>query len=639
MPRTFDADGNIISSDATPAIPVKRAFDADGNVIGGSKGSSSGPQLKAPRTFLQDVDKNLMDQLPLILGAMGGIAGSGPMSVPMMALGAGLGSSIRNIGNPDPADAATDFGVETVAPLAMHATAGPLERGLLKAFKFIKSPLESLSSFPIHGGAEGIADAAAASNTGAPISVGQMTRSKIPQYLERNLAPAAEKQALLAEQESFKGSTEDALRRKFTGSSVIPPSPAEQYGADVSKGIRANLSDVTDDVTQAYNRVKFDAKSAARDVQVRTGTQEVPNVDPRNPAQTVTVPKYETKRIEGPIDIGDNTRGWATNVGAKFQQLADELPDSSFLKSKYAKAADSLNQIAHGTGDSGVMPWEVVKELRTEINSKTFDKLDKTRLQGGLSKLATLLDKDIDSSVSKWAPGALDRLNEANSLASDKASTFTTRILNTVKKDPSQVLNLSRTNPEAAREVLDALGPDKQRAVKGQFFEELMAKAKSDPSAALDLLDSPSNRTVFSSSDRSDLIPFLRTIRRLQPDTSQAGTYRLSQRGVGIALTGLKAGYDIVKGDNSKALGDTALGASVLLSSRAFASKVLLNPKYARAAVRLASLPADSGEATILRRGILAAMKGTQAVLEMDNGEKREVTINSEGKFASSEDK
>ncbi len=299
-----------------------------------------------------------------------------------------------------------------------------------------------------------------------------------------------------------------------------------------------------------------------------------------------------------------------------------------------------MDQLSAGLTDDPqnkyVADWKTIKEFRTEVYDAVGSKLEPRRGEAGLKKLADLLGQDIDTSVKTLWKSPNDSLNSiktANALNAEMKDTFNKRILgrtmDTYKAnaDPSQVFALAKTRPEAAAEFVRALGPNQQRPIKAHFFEKLMQKADS-PDTALTILDSPSYKKVFSSPDRADLTNLFRTLRRTE--SSGSTSISMNYRKASIALGLGTSLANQVTGDK-KVSTSALVGATALIGSKAFAEKVLLNPRFARSASRLAGLDPSSSEATFLRKTLMTAMRGINLVVHLSNGEDRDAQIDVSG--------
>ena len=630
MPERYDASGNLIGSTSEK----KERYSPSGELIDyETLEKKTGPQLKKGLSTTESLTRDFMNLLPVVTGTLGGMAG-GPAGA---AGGAGLGAGIRNIGNPDLKDAVADTITESTLGGLMEGAAPFISKGLSKGRNALMEKL--IRSFPAAGGE----DTAAAIRTGMPMSVGQATDSNLAKIIEHRITPFESRAALAKDQADYGSGLASKLRIKFTGSKDIPNSPLEFHGAGVQQGIKANVEEVGDAVTRAYNRVKFDAKSNKISIPIKVGEEPTGVLDASGKMGTRGV--FDSVDIEGPIAYG-KTLKFINKIKPEIDKIYETYPAGSPMQTKFARFKNTLDDLANGTGGVPIKDWATLKEFRTDVNRAIGSKLDPTRAEGGLGKLAELLGRDIDDSVAKiWeknTPGAITRLQEANMLHATEKEIFTPRVLASTfekrrfgeLKDPSGVLRLAQKSPEAAAEMVRALGPSKQRSIKGLFFEDLISKSTKDPSKSLDLLEKPQYRQVFSASDRADLVDFFRTMRRVSPDKSNLGAVSIGMRELGVAVSAGKAGVDFARTGEVDIPQSVASGAIIYLAARNFGEKILLNPKYARTASRLASMPPNSGEATFLRKSLLTLMRGTQVLVELANGDKREGKINSDGKVS-----
>ncbi len=641
----YDDNGNIIG-----VLPPTKIYDDNGDEIQSSTKAidyekakfQTGPQLKSDTEYGY-LKRAFIHALPGVLGGMGGVAGG----VPGAAIGGGIGSLIENLpsimqGNIKEAtpnvlgEAALQGGFQGAAPI--------IGAGLSRAGSAIG---QRLSSFPIRDLA---GDVPSIVRTGVPASVGQVTGSPFAQFFERNLGPAKTKIALGHEQQDFMSDLAHQLRIKFTQPEKILPQRArgaipdvEEIGQAAQKAIKSNFREVQRDVTQLYGQVKFDAERAQQTFQRKTG--EVPAGWNAQGQFEAAKPIFEGVTVKGPIDYSPVAQSLKT-VKPELDKLIEGLPQDTPGKwrlNQFKKVVDDLvtPKIDAQGNEVYISDWSVIKQFRTQVNDALNKKIfgDLKYEESGLKKIADSLGPVIEDSVKNlWepaAPGALRRLQEANEANIIKKEIFNPRVRKEVygsranPADASQIFNTARDNPEAAGEMIKALSPEGQREIRSQFYEDIIKKS---PESALEALKSPQYKKVFSSSDRADLADFFRATRRVKPEDSHLGSYSVARvaayTGIGLGV----GGGEYLMNDKSFPVYSLA-GATFLFGGRQFAKNVLLNPRFARAASRLARLDPDANESKFLRKTILTAMRGTEFTLKLANGDEQKAKVTQEGKI------
>ncbi len=523
---------------------------------------------------------------------------------------------------------------------------GNMGAELKAAIKNHSSLERIIGNLPIEGNFE---DAKALADSGMPHTVSQQTGNRTLNFLEGATAPKNQRVALKNSQDSYIDQKLAQFRVRFG----VPAGPGVKPYSD--------LGDMTE--TQILKRQAAAKKSVGKaydafDVASANEKQSYPVVvkpeetvgdgffDPKTGQQGTKVIPAQVKYVDvdRPIYLDKNSGKLIDRLLPELNTVVDTLSqtpsDPAF--SGLNKLRITLTNLKNGVVVDGqkIMPYDAVKQLRTDINNAIRYDSHLDRAKGTMAAIRDTLGSDIDNSISKYwrNKGALKQLKVADALHSETEDIFNEKVMASIKEghydrvDPSQVYKSAMSNPDRAREIIRALGPEEQRMAKGHFFAALDAKAGSNPNAILNQLESPSYREVFSAHDHKDLTDFFRAQRRVQEFSSDAGNQAgliWRKAGVGIALAG--GAGNVATGGESNISNYAMAGGLLMVGGREFASRILLNPKYARAAGRLTRIAPTSEEATFLRRVILTGMRGTEATVKYENGKTMRVKINANG--------
>ncbi len=571
-----------------------------------------------------------------VLGSFAG--GSVGQPVAGSAIGGGVGAAIDRLpsllsGDPSQyGDAALDIGKEAALGGLFEGAQPYLSKGLNRIGSAIADKAVRRFGPP----ATRIAgDVAAADRLGMPMSVSQTTGSRISKFLEDNFTSHKTQNALSETQDDVLQRAVDKLRLQHTGAPLPAESPKELFGAQAQDILTKNRAAMKQGVNDAYKIADFNAKASTVHYTIPAGQEATGLVGPDG--QPVMRQLTKDVSIEGPIAY-PKTAGFINQIKPEIDRIYNSLPEASPKRAQFDRLKQTMDQLSAGLTDDPnskyIADWKTIKEFRTEVYNAVGSKLDPSRGEGGLKKLADLLGQDIKDSVGGMWKSPIDSLKSietANALHAEMSDTFNRRVLNTMGNkfkptDPSAVFKMAQRTPEAAGELVKALGPNDQRPIKAHFFEQLMMKTDS-PDSALKMLENPSYKKVFSASDRADLTDLFRTDRRVSANTGSPRSlwlnYKTGVIGLGLATGAAKT----IAGDEDK-ISDTALvGATLLIGGKVFAEKVLMNPRFARSAARLASLAPSSSEATTLRKTLLTAMRLGDVTVRLKNGETRKASV------------
>jgi len=640
MPIKVDANGRIIEQtpSAAPTLKTSRRIrvTAEGKPIDYSgMPDAMNAQLKSDSPSRQ---RNLAIQhaMPflgsLVGGALGGPFGSG--------IGAGLGTTYDRadslvLGGEETKDAVKDIATETALGFTFDKLTGPLSKILSKGFSKAAGNVANTFGPP---SLKIKPDVEAADAMGIPMKVSQATGSRIAQFLEDNFASKKSHLALEKKQQDIMTGAKDQLRMRHTGLPSAPDSPGEFFGAEGKDLIKENIPIERKFVDLAYSKTKFDANAAKIKI-----TLPAPKAK-QSAGFLGTATQAPAKEIEivGPI-LYPKAGAFINKVKPEIDKIWNSYPEGSQMRAKYGEFKRMLDQLDKGLipGDPSskyVGEWETIKEFRTLVNKTVGSELDKDRAQGGLKKLADILGEEVDTSVKNlWepkAPGASQRMKEATELSKGFHEMFPQRVLDRVgnthvNPDASKLFDDAIKTPEATAEMIRALGPNKQRPIKGHFFEELM-KSSNSPDKAIEMLENPQYKKVFTSPERAALTNLFRTDRTLASAAPGTRSLYLNYKAGSIGIAMAAGGINSLMG-TGELRDSTLLGATALVGTKVFAQKVLMNPRFARSAARLARLEPSSNEAKFLRKTLLGAMKGERLIVRLKNGEDHHAHIGANG--------
>jgi len=684
----FDPSFSRLTDDQIGEFSLKatKSFNADAAQNAIDKTQPRPGTLKGKKSI--EVPRPLDDQIADMYSIIGGIGGEYVGGPPGAMAGAGIGETIKQIPTimnalkgkspetqfplqpnpnprtPQPPAMTPDLPIDTDSlkgAIGSIISESLMQGGFSKGAKWmgnigaeLKASIKNHSSLerilgnlPIEGDA---LDAAALEKSGMPHTVGQKTGNSTLNWIEGATAPKGQRVALKNAQNQFI----DEKVAQFNTRFGVPAGPGSKPYSDLGDMSQTKIlqrqAAAKKSVGRAYDA--FDNASSSEVVSIpkvlepeRTvGTGIIDPNTGKEGTKIIPAVMGETK-IAQPIYTNDATNKLITRLKPELDVVVanlSKLPADAKAYARLSKLKTTLDNLQAGTVEDGsqVMPWKAVKQLRTDINDaiRYESKLDKS--QGSLKALRNALGTDIDTSITtKWAnPGSIKELKIADALHSESEKIFNPKVMRSIiegqydRVDPSQVYRSAMENPDRAREIIRALGPDEQRMAKGHFFAALDAKAGSNPNEILNQLDSPSYREVFSAHDHSDLTDFFRSQRRVQQYSTDAGNQAgLIWRKAGVAMALAGGAGNIATGGDSNISNYALAGGTLMLGGRTFASKILLNPKYARAAGRLTRVAPSSEEATFLRRVILTGLRGSEAVIKYENGKTQTVKINSNG--------
>jgi hypothetical protein len=409
----------------------------------------------------------------------------------------------------------------------------------------------------------------------------------VAKWIESTLSRGAKLARERKQQQTLVPNLIEEARQKVTG--IPTPKGAFTIGEKA-----APLRSAED---KAFDVVRQNAANNTQTFQVKVG-EHPSNVVGAN-GQPIMIPDYVNKDVIGPVHL-NNSAAFADQLKPEIDALLADLP-KSVEPGAFIKLRDTLGKITNPSviTDQGqrIVPFDTVKELRTEIGeivqNKALRDTYQSRQTGGLSKLRSLLGDDLQDSIShQWTndPGpALVALNNANSLTKQRYKA-------------NAVDNLVRDSTDQANK---SFNPD-------TFINNM----KDEKSWYYDAL---------GNQNRGDLEQVMRAIRAVQP-AGQSGM--LKSLGVHAGLFTLGAVGGLLEGHLPMG---SSLGLTAMIGAHQFASKVLLDPKYARLAAKLPSLPTDSFEASTITKTLLKAMKGSAVYLVTPSGGKIQATIDEKG--------
>jgi hypothetical protein len=470
-------------------------------------------------------------------------------------------------------------------------------------------------------------------NPDVPMTVGQATKGKLASWLEDVLAGGKkQKEFIDPAQDIFKNK---AL--KYTksvsgrGTDYTDPNFPVELGRKAVKGAQFEAERTQGVVDRLYTDLRKSlGKNDSKEVILKNVPSKIlgPN---GSPTTTQTL-----EPVVGPIYLNRSFDA-ATN----FSNIIDETLKSYTEKNFPEEAINSLRKAkglldpiinaprnAQGNPVLGYEDHKALRSIAHTINTKMegVDDLTKKKLGGIAGDLEDLLTVDKKDSINQfWSKESRELIQRADKYFQARAKRYDPAIAKQLQGlDPDvaqeQLMNHALGNVENARKYIKLVGHRnelgahhvaeafKQIENEGHFYGgALINKLTRDPGIF---------RTTLSSAQRQSLEYLGRTMDHIQPKVSDAGKYSLAFRGGTAALTILPAALDIAQGDAS---GDTLFKSGAVLSlimgSKHFTTKYLMNPTKARQIAILARTPPGTPKANSLSRAIFGTGKVAQANL------------------------
>ncbi len=420
-------------------------------------------------------------------------------------------------------------------------------------------------------------------------TVAQATKNKLANFLEMLGGHSKDARVMEQQQKIVPQAIED-VRQKVTGAAT----PAGAFTPLERQAPLRNVENIAHDTFRAK------AEANTQTFPVKIGVQPSPVINPATGQPASMIPIYKNVDVAGPINIQKST-DFIQKIKPDIDQLYEQLPGPE--KGVIGRLKQTLDKLASpevitGTGDR-IVPYDTVKQLRTDIGELAADKsmrdVYQSRQTGGLAHLRDLLGEDIDNSIARsWT---IDKQGAQSALASANVAT-------------------------------------KQR-IKAQSIDEMVkestdqASKKFDADAFINKMKDTSDwhYKALTQNERGDIEQVMRAIRAVSPVS--AGNYLPRSLAIHAGMFALGAAHGAIQGN----LGTAGVeGLSLMIGSHVFANKVLLNPKYARLAARLPSLPTDSFEASTITKTLLKAMQGATIYITDKNGKQTPAIIDEKGK-------
>lgn len=500
--------------------------------------------------------------------------------------------------------------------------------------------------------------AKAASDLGLNPSKSQQTGSPVANIMENAFA-GREKIAKQIGQQTQLSGIQEGLRRGLSNVPIGPlnnPSTSIE-GAGAQGAIRGNLELANAVEKNAYD--KFEQKHLTPNTQNFRSISGYKDSGVLGPdGELLKTPVYEDKTIVGPIATPEAS-AWASQIkpqldaytkGDTFQLLPD------YQKGKISNLKSTIDNLVQGTdvlgpdGQNRTLPlkdYQTVKQMITNINQSVGGAVEPNLQEGGLSKLASLLDKDRDTSIATWKNGtsATADLEAAKAATKYKYNTFNQEITSRIFKngdkrisaDPSSAFDNAYSSPEQAQKFMTAMGPQNARYIKSDYFDNVLTPKMYDaatgsynnPNALINELSDPNSvaQTIFTGPERQGIMQFAKAAQSVAPQSSGWGNLALAFNNgrillhIGSALGGAMLGKAALGSSLAGAAG--TVGVEMALSN--FAKNVLLNPKGAYNASRLLKTPVSSAEALSRSAMLLSAMRGSQVQVQTAQGKKNGV--------------
>lgn len=591
------------------------------------------------------------------LGAAAGTAIGGPLgSVPGYMLGSLAKQALQTqfpaaLGTaPDTGEGAlTDIGLDLTQNLpfdllftpaakygarAITKTGEPLKTALAK--KFVNKSLDpEIASF-------------LQQNPQIPITVGQGGGNWVANLFENILTPDLKRKVRDTQQKEMIIKLGDLMQQYSpTGSPIVPD--AEVIGHIVKTELEAGEKQVSQTVTGLKNNLLTTAG-------MNKVTEPIIKEGKKVGEREVLGPTYFQEAALYAQDFINRLKARYGVGGGKslYRTFRSDPEMSASLKA----LEDIANTLDPKTGEIKPIALETALDIKALTGNKGFVK----KVGAGeyvFMKLNRAIDRDIQKSLGDLPNGstALDFYKQYNAAATFKAQMFkeTAPIANTIESTLSGMPNVKQilADPVAIEKTITASrNPSTTRkALQTEFLTDIFLSSRSFDKESGQFVakvpyaeftnraNTPIAKILFPPSERQGINNFLKTIQHLDPKLPLAGVTALGIRATGAGLTFASGAIgSAFTGSLSTGAQLGGLISGVLVGSRDFTKRVLLNDRNARLAARLAHLPPESGEAKAITKVLFSALKGTQvALLNQEGVELGPARIDNNGKVVAVE--
>lgn len=445
---------------------------------------------------------------------------------------------------------------------------------------------------------------------------------------------------------------EQVLRGGPSTEEGLPAKTRTEYARAGQAAVKGNLAKskgIEDSAWNEFRKLHLDPNTEK--MQKVTGYREKTILTPEEDRQfrrTGIKPKepiLEDVEIKGPVTMME-TQKLAQEVLPRLDEFMKgesftRLPD--IAKQRYVNIYSTLKNVAEPfeafvNGQEVTVPlksYESVKEIRTVLNDAITGKPQPNFPQAQLKRVAEQLGKDIDLSIQNFwkdGPGAMTALDKANRATELRKRTFNKEIDSRLygrheggrldvrtEADPDAFFRQAYQNPERAKRLITAMGPDNLEHIKGDYLDNyLLPKAfgkgetKFNPTAAIDELKNPNSggREILSAGERNNLLRFFEAARATGENTENNGLTFLkdhAQLNLGIVA--------------SKAVTGSTLPARLVIGMREFMQAIRQNKPVSDMSQRLLKIRPDSAEAEANAKMLVKGLRGLSLLVHIGGKE------------------
>lgn len=366
------------------------------------------------------------------------------------------------------------------------------------------------------------------------------------------------------------------------------------------------------------------------------GNQVLPSTKMVNEAVEITGPVYVNNTLEKASEIVTDIDKVLTD---KTNMLTTDPEALTALQKLKDKLSVFINVPVDPKNSKPVISYESAKANKQVLNDflETAPEMVKQRYVKSVQVMRDLLSKDIhETANTEWPVEARDALNAAYNKTKAMAARFDPQLArNLTSNDPDVIkesmLNQALSNVQMARQFKAAVGSRDELGT--EYTRRLLQSAQDEKGffngkKALDQYYATYDiaQESLSAQDRKGFEYLMKRMQAVDPKLGESGHVAFAIRHGG-AILGLSVGAirgvsSLVESGDPGAAFKTGATAGALTGgafigtvalSRPMLRKLFFDPKNARIAAQLVSIPPQSSQAQLLMRGLLrTAFKGAQ---------------------------
>lgn len=440
-----------------------------------------------------------------------------------------------------------------------------------------------------------------------------------------------------------------------------PSASTAEQGLNARTSIQKKLKAVTE--LEKKQRKFFEENHRNSNIlELPQKSEEIPTGVLDAQGNPITHTETTTTKVQGPIPTINATMlaaDFAPGI-SKFMRGAEFEALTPGQQSQLKELDAHITKLISGTptidaqGNTTYVPvldYETAKQMKSIISRTVGGQQFKTLAQGGLTKLAVALDKDIDAGVSNWRNGkeAKRLLDEMNATSKFKTTVYSKEIQDRIhgkdavtgqidsrnlEGDPSQMFDEAMSSPEAYNRFKESLGPENEHIAKLHYFDNVLTPKgfgtnfnKFKPREIINELEDPNSlsRTAMTANERNGIIRIMRTAEASGTIKDRALNFQGRMVGLGAGVLGRVAGGGVGPGA-------AATGVLARIGTEEFFHAMIAKPESMEYANRLLKIPSGSTEAQLLTKKLMKALRGSTVTVDV-NGKDTEGEILESGKI------